>query len=99
MNFFFNECKHILKTWSKFYVAPIPEGANAVVQVEDTQLIENSSCGSRRVRILKQTSPGVDIRPVVWACYWVIIICKELPIWLSLSIAIICAVLAFEIRG
>lgn len=44
---------------------PVPDGANAVVQVEDTELMENSSGEStRRVQILKQTSPGVDIRPV-----------------------------------
>ncbi|KAI5667091.1 hypothetical protein M9H77_16944 [Catharanthus roseus] len=43
---------------------PIPDGADAVVQVEDTQLIENASAESKIVRILKQTSSGVDIRPV-----------------------------------
>ncbi|CAI9774549.1 unnamed protein product [Fraxinus pennsylvanica] len=43
---------------------PIPDGADAVVQVEDTQLIENASVDSKRVRILKQIKQGVDIRPV-----------------------------------
>ncbi|XP_022891833.1 molybdopterin biosynthesis protein CNX1 [Olea europaea var. sylvestris] len=43
---------------------PIPDGADAVVQVEDTQLIESASVDSKRVRILKQIKQGVDIRPV-----------------------------------
>ncbi|KAM7522773.1 hypothetical protein LguiA_012675 [Lonicera macranthoides] len=43
---------------------PIPDGADAVVQVEDTELIKNASFESKRVRILVQTSQGVDIRPV-----------------------------------
>ncbi|XP_059659733.1 molybdopterin biosynthesis protein CNX1 isoform X2 [Cornus florida] len=43
---------------------PIPEGADAVVQVEDTELIEGDSVESKRVRILEQTIQGVDIRPV-----------------------------------
>lgn len=64
MNLFHDDCGHNRKI-SPLYVGPIPDGANAVVQVEDTELIENASTGSRMVRILKQTSPGVDIRPVV----------------------------------
>ncbi|CAH9133205.1 unnamed protein product [Cuscuta epithymum] len=43
---------------------PIPDGADAVVQVEDTKLLLDASNGSKRVQILKGTSPGVDIRPV-----------------------------------
>ncbi|XP_057473792.1 molybdopterin biosynthesis protein CNX1 isoform X1 [Actinidia eriantha] len=43
---------------------PIPEGADAVVQVEDTELIKGASTESKSVRILIQTSQGVDIRPV-----------------------------------
>lgn len=43
---------------------PIPDGANAVVEVEDTELIENASVEPKRVRILVQTRQGVDIRPV-----------------------------------
>ncbi|XP_059429475.1 molybdopterin biosynthesis protein CNX1-like isoform X3 [Corylus avellana] len=43
---------------------PIPDGADAVVQVEDTEQIENSSGESKWVKILVQTSKGVDIRPV-----------------------------------
>ncbi|CAK9188390.1 unnamed protein product [Ilex paraguariensis] len=43
---------------------PIPDGADAVVQVEDTELIKSASAESNRVRILVQTSQGVDIRPV-----------------------------------
>ncbi|XP_062171703.1 molybdopterin biosynthesis protein CNX1 isoform X3 [Alnus glutinosa] len=42
---------------------PIPDGADAVVQVEDTEQIQNSS-GSKQVKILVQTSKGADIRPV-----------------------------------
>ncbi|KAM6595922.1 hypothetical protein CsatA_006446 [Cannabis sativa] len=43
---------------------PIPDGADAVVQVEDTEQIEESSHESKRVRILVQTRKGTDIRPV-----------------------------------
>ncbi|CAN6557432.1 unnamed protein product [Malus baccata var. baccata] len=43
---------------------PIPDGADAVVQVEDTEEIEEHSLDSGQVRILIQTSKGVDIRPV-----------------------------------
>lgn len=47
------------------FVGPIPEGADAVVQVEDTEVIKGDSIEAKRVRILVQTSQGVDIRPVV----------------------------------
>ncbi|XVF69338.1 hypothetical protein PTKIN_Ptkin11bG0072500 [Pterospermum kingtungense] len=43
---------------------PIPDGADAVVQVEDTERVKATSVDSKRVRILVQTSKGVDIRPV-----------------------------------
>ncbi|XP_021277813.1 molybdopterin biosynthesis protein CNX1 isoform X2 [Herrania umbratica] len=43
---------------------PIPDGADAVVQVEDTEQVKASSVESKRVRILVQTRKGVDIRPV-----------------------------------
>ncbi|KAK9280583.1 hypothetical protein L1049_014277 [Liquidambar formosana] len=43
---------------------PIPDGADAVVQVEDTERVEGDSVESKRVKILVQTSKGVDIRPV-----------------------------------
>uniref|UniRef100_A0A2P2K9H5 Molybdopterin biosynthesis protein CNX1 n=1 Tax=Rhizophora mucronata TaxID=61149 RepID=A0A2P2K9H5_RHIMU len=43
---------------------PIPDGADAVVQVEDTEEVEGASSDSKRIRILVQTSKGVDIRPV-----------------------------------
>ncbi|XP_074296472.1 molybdopterin biosynthesis protein CNX1-like isoform X2 [Silene latifolia] len=43
---------------------PIPDGADAVVQVEDTELIKSDSSDSKRVRIPVQTRPGADIRPV-----------------------------------
>ncbi|XP_075248893.1 gephyrin-like isoform X2 [Convolutriloba macropyga] len=46
--------------------APLPPGADAVVQVEDTELIEASDDGYKefKVRILNQSKPGQDIRPV-----------------------------------
>ncbi|PIA39965.1 hypothetical protein AQUCO_02600425v1 [Aquilegia coerulea] len=43
---------------------PIPDGADAVVQVEDSEEIKEASGESRRVRILKQARQGFDIRPV-----------------------------------
>lgn len=43
---------------------PVPDGADAVVQVEDTESISVGSAEPKRVRILKQTSSGVDIRAV-----------------------------------
>ncbi|KAK6144138.1 hypothetical protein DH2020_020958 [Rehmannia glutinosa] len=43
---------------------PIPKGADAVVQVEDTVLAETASVGPKRVRVLKQVAQGLDIRPV-----------------------------------
>lgn len=43
---------------------PIPDGADAVVQVEDTELVESASFEPKRVRILVKTNKGVDIRPV-----------------------------------
>lgn len=44
---------------------PIPDGADAVVQVEDTEEVKHSAMESKRVKILVQTNKGVDIRPVV----------------------------------
>eukprot|EP00257_Ricinus_communis_P025126 XP_025012540.1 molybdopterin biosynthesis protein CNX1 isoform X1 [Ricinus communis] len=43
---------------------PIPDGADAVVQVEDTEKVEDGLVESKRVRILVKASKGVDIRPV-----------------------------------
>ncbi|KAL8201785.1 hypothetical protein R6Q57_010932 [Mikania cordata] len=43
---------------------PIPDGADAVVQVEDTEEIETASSEPKRVRILVKVNAGVDIRPV-----------------------------------
>ncbi|KAL3518670.1 hypothetical protein ACH5RR_021259 [Cinchona calisaya] len=43
---------------------PIPDGADAVVQVEDSELLENAPAEPKKVRILKQINPGVDVRPV-----------------------------------
>lgn len=44
---------------------PIPDGADAVVQVEDTEEVNHTAAESKRVKILVQTNKGVDIRPVV----------------------------------
>ncbi|GER31719.1 molybdopterin biosynthesis protein [Striga asiatica] len=43
---------------------PIPKGADAVVQVEDTVLLESAAGAPKRVRVLKQVAQGLDIRPV-----------------------------------
>lgn len=44
---------------------PIPDGADAVVQVEDTEKVNSASDEIDRVRILVKTNQGNDIRPVV----------------------------------
>ncbi|XP_051953938.1 gephyrin-like isoform X2 [Xyrauchen texanus] len=46
--------------------APIPCGADAVVQIEDTELLRESDDGTEEleVRILVQVRPGQDIRPI-----------------------------------
>uniref|UniRef100_A0A8C4Q310 Uncharacterized protein n=1 Tax=Eptatretus burgeri TaxID=7764 RepID=A0A8C4Q310_EPTBU len=46
--------------------APIPSGADAVIQVEDTELLKESENGTEEleVRILNQARPGQDIRCV-----------------------------------
>lgn len=43
--------------------APVPAGADAVVQVEDTERLAGAD-GAPRVRILKAAKPGQDIRAV-----------------------------------
>lgn len=43
---------------------PLPEGADAVVQIEDTQFLGADSEGKRRVKIQKGVAPGTDIRQV-----------------------------------
>ncbi|KAI3895541.1 hypothetical protein MKW92_027463 [Papaver armeniacum] len=43
---------------------PIPDGADAVVQVEDTEEVKDASGESKHVRILVQARQGQDIRPV-----------------------------------
>lgn len=50
---------------------PIPDGADAVVQVEDTEKVNSGSDEFDRVRILVKTNQGNDIRPVV--CLFIII--------------------------
>lgn len=44
--------------------APVPPGADAVVQVEDTEKLEAGPGGERRVCIKRAARPGEDIRPV-----------------------------------
>lgn len=44
---------------------PITDGADAVVQVEDTERVENAAGESKRVKILVQARKGLEIRPVV----------------------------------
>lgn len=46
--------------------APLPQGADAVVQVEDTKLIESQDEGRIEVciEVLSKPTPGQDIRPV-----------------------------------
>ncbi|XP_010926610.2 molybdopterin biosynthesis protein CNX1 isoform X1 [Elaeis guineensis] len=43
---------------------PIPDGADSVVQVEDTEKVTDALDGSKRVKILVQVLPGHDIRNV-----------------------------------
>lgn len=58
-------CLFCLNGFFLYFVGPIPEGADAVVQVEDTEVIKVDSIEAKRVRILVKTRQGVDIRPVV----------------------------------
>lgn len=46
--------------------APLPPGADAVVQVEDTELLETTADGreEKRVKILSVAKPGQDLRPI-----------------------------------
>lgn len=46
--------------------APVPQGADAVVQVEDTELLESDDGGrtEKRIKILTCPKPGQDIRPI-----------------------------------
>lgn len=48
--------------------APIPRGANAVIMVEDTEIIVSDDGGGddnvERVKIVKQVKAGCDIRPI-----------------------------------
>ncbi len=43
--------------------APLPDGADAVIQVEDTEPL-SADDGQARVRILSRAAPGQDVRPV-----------------------------------
>ena len=58
--------RHRRSTWQAYITtgAPVPEGADAVVQVEDTAAAPPSPRGTRRVEIRKAAAPAQDIRPV-----------------------------------
>ncbi|KAL4436361.1 hypothetical protein ABPG77_009923 [Micractinium sp. CCAP 211/92] len=43
---------------------PLPEGADAVVQIEDTEFLGAAAGGPKRVRINKQAAPGEDVRQI-----------------------------------
>lgn len=58
---------------------PIPDGADSVVQVEDTEKVTDTLDGSKRVNILVQVPPGLDIRNMVYYCnsfYFFILLLK-----------------------
>lgn len=44
---------------------PIPDGADAVVQIENTELVADTSDGVKHVRVLVRVPQGLDIRQVV----------------------------------
>ena len=46
--------------------APLPSGADAIVQVEDTELLESDNEGRTeiKIKILTTPKPGLDIRPI-----------------------------------
>eukprot|EP01121_Diplochlamys_sp_Union-15-3_P022626 TRINITY_DN9702_c0_g1_i1.p1 TRINITY_DN9702_c0_g1~~TRINITY_DN9702_c0_g1_i1.p1 ORF type:complete len:422 (-),score=69.27 TRINITY_DN9702_c0_g1_i1:113-1378(-) len=44
--------------------SPVPNGADAVVMVEDTVLLDRKSDGTGKVKILKAVTKGRDIRPI-----------------------------------
>lgn len=47
------------------WAGPIPDGADAVVQVEDTEQVAAAPDGSKRVRISARVAEEHDIRSVV----------------------------------
>jgi molybdopterin biosynthesis enzyme len=51
--------------------APVPSGADAVVQVEDTARTPGDPSGRREVVINKQVAAGTDIRPIGSDIRWV----------------------------
>lgn len=48
-----------------YWAGPIPDGADAVVQVEDTEQVAAPPDGTKRVRISVRVAEGHDIRNVV----------------------------------
>uniref|UniRef100_A0A453D5B0 Molybdopterin biosynthesis protein CNX1 n=1 Tax=Aegilops tauschii subsp. strangulata TaxID=200361 RepID=A0A453D5B0_AEGTS len=55
---------------------PIPDGADAVVQVEDTEQVAAAPDGSKRVRISVRVPEGHDIRSVVCQfCQCLLVLC------------------------
>jgi gephyrin len=43
---------------------PVPKGADAVVQIEDTKAVDETSPTTNKVKILRQVRPGEDIREI-----------------------------------
>ena len=48
-----------------FFTGPIPEGADAVVPIENVEQIKDTYGGVKFVKIFVGASPGLNIRPVV----------------------------------
>lgn len=47
------------------FTGPVPEGADAVVQIENVEQIRDTSGGLKCVKILVGATPDLNIRPVV----------------------------------
>lgn len=61
----FRPQKFIVQNPVSICTGPIPDGADAVIQVEDTEEVKDASGESKCVRILVQARQFQDIRPVV----------------------------------
>jgi hypothetical protein len=75
-------CMHACKSWLGCFACtaaggPLPEGADAVVQIEDTEFLGVQD-GKRRVRILKAVPPSCDVREASWV-QWVCALFLLLP--------------------
>jgi gephyrin len=54
---------------------PIPDGADAVVQVEDTEQLAAAPDGAKRVRISARVAEGHDVRTVVCQFFDTVLAC------------------------